>query len=49
LEETAQDDAVDLFEALVAEVVGDAATAHQQARLRTLRDLDSAALKLAKG
>jgi hypothetical protein len=28
---------------------GDAATAHQQTRLRTLRDLDSAALKLAKG
>ena len=49
LEATAQDDAVELFEALAAEVVGDAAKAHQQARLRTLRDLDGAALKLAKG
>jgi TnpA family transposase len=49
LEATAQDDALELFEALVAEAVGDAAKAHQQARLRTLRDLDSAALKLAKG
>jgi Tn3 transposase DDE domain/Domain of unknown function (DUF4158) len=49
LEATAQDDAVELFEVLVAGIVGDAAKAHQQARLRTLRDLDSAALKLAKG
>lgn len=49
LEATAQDNALDLFEALAAEVIGDAAKAHQQARLRTLRDLDSAALKLAKG
>jgi TnpA family transposase len=49
LEATAQDDAVELFEALAAEVIGDAAKAHQQARLRTLRDLDSAALKLARG
>jgi TnpA family transposase len=49
LEATAQDDVLDLFEALVAEAIGDAAKAHQQARLRTLRDLDSAALKLAKG
>jgi len=49
LEATAQDDAVELFEALAAEVVGDAVKAHQQARLRTLRDLDGAALKLAKG
>ena len=49
MEATAQDDAVELFEALAAEVVGGAAKAHQQARLRTLRDLDGAALKLAKG
>lgn len=49
LEATAQDDALDLFEALAAEVIADAAKAHQQARLRTLRDLDGAALKLAKG
>src|SRR4051794_14419655 len=49
LEATAQDDALDLFEALAAEVTADAAKAHQQARLRTLRDLDGAALKLAKG
>jgi hypothetical protein len=49
LEATAQDDALELFETLAAEAVGDAAKAHQQARLRTLRDLDSAALKLAKG
>jgi TnpA family transposase len=49
LEAIAQDDAVELFEVLVAEIVGDAAKAHQQARLRTLRDLDSAALKLARG
>jgi TnpA family transposase len=49
LEATAQDDAVELFEALATEAVGDAAQAHQQARLRTLRDLDSAALKLAQG
>jgi TnpA family transposase len=49
LEATAQDDALELFEALAAEAIADAAKAHQQARLRTLRDLDSAALKLAKG
>ncbi len=49
LEATAQDDVLELSEALVAEVIGDAAKAHQQARPRTLRDLGSAALKLAKG
>ncbi len=49
LEAAAQDDALELFEALAAEAISDAAKAHQQARLRTLRDLDSAALKLAKG
>ena len=49
LEAAAQDDALELFEALAAEALSDAAKAHQQARLRTLRDLDSAALKLAKG
>jgi hypothetical protein len=49
LEAAAQDDALELFEALAAEAISDAAKAHQQARLRTLRDLDGAALKLAKG
>src|SRR3954451_14367669 len=49
LKAAAQDDALELFEALAAEAISDAAKAHQQARLRTLRDLDSAALKLAKG
>jgi TnpA family transposase len=46
LEAAALDDAVELFEALVTDVVSEADTAHRKARLRTLRDLDAAALRL---
>jgi TnpA family transposase len=46
LEAAALDDAVELFEALVGDVVSEADNAHRKARLRTLRDLDAAALRL---
>jgi TnpA family transposase len=45
-EATALDDAIELFEVLVADVVSDAANEHRKSRLRSLRDLDAAALKL---
>jgi hypothetical protein len=46
LEAAALDDAVELFEALASDIISAADNAHRKARLRTLRDLDAAALKL---
>ncbi len=46
LEATAQDDALDLLDVLLTEVFSAATHAGQRARLRTLKDLDAAALRL---
>ena len=46
LEAAAQDDAAELAEALIADLVKDAEAADKQARLRSLRDLDDAAILL---
>ena len=46
LEAAAQDDAAELAEALLTDLVKDAEAADRQARLRSLRDLDDAALLL---
>jgi hypothetical protein len=46
LEATAQDDAAELAEALVTDLVKDAEAADKRARLRSLRDLDDAAILL---
>jgi len=46
LEAAAQDDAAELAEALLADMVKDAEAADKQARLRSLRDLDDAAILL---
>ncbi len=48
LEGIALDDALDLFDQLIEQSVKDAARAHTAARLRSLRDLDAAALIAAK-
>lgn len=48
LEAVALDDALDLFDILLTEIFSDAAKAGQTARLRTLKDLDAAALQLAQ-
>jgi uncharacterized protein DUF4158 len=45
-ETTALDDALDLFDRLMTDLIRDAALTGQKARLRTLRDLDAAALQL---
>jgi hypothetical protein len=42
----AMDDALDLLDLLITDIIHEAQTAGQQARLRTLRDLDAAALQL---
>ena len=47
LEATAQDDALEVLEALLRELFGDAIKADKKARLRTLKDLDQAAATLA--
>jgi hypothetical protein len=47
LEATAQDDALEVLEALLRELFGDAAKADKKARQRTLKDLDQAAAVLA--
>lgn len=47
LEAIALDDALDLFEGLMSETVSDAAKAYNASRMRSLRDLDAAALLLA--
>ena len=46
LEATAQDDVLDLFDIVVTALFTDAAKVGKKARLRTLRDLDAAALQL---
>lgn len=46
LETAAQDDAAELAEALITDLVKDAEAAEKKARLRSLRDLDDAALLL---
>jgi TnpA family transposase len=48
LEATAQDDALEVLEALLCELFGDAIKADKKARLRTLKDLDQAAATLAR-
>ncbi len=48
LEVAAQDDALDLLDALLADLARGAARTGQRARLRTLRDLDAAALRLGE-
>jgi hypothetical protein len=45
-EATAQDDALDLLDLLITDIVAQAQHLGQQERLRTLRDLDAAALQL---
>ncbi|SMD12266.1 Tn3 family transposase [Rhizobium sp. RU36D] len=46
LEASASDDVIDLFDAVSTSMFSEASTAAKQARLRSLRDLDAAALKL---
>jgi hypothetical protein len=48
LEATAQDDALEVLEAVLRELFGDAIKADKKARLRTLKDLDQAAATLAQ-
>ncbi len=48
LEATAQDDVLDLFDIVVTTLFTDAAKVGKKARLRTLRDLDAAALQLRR-
>ncbi|KZL18396.1 Tn3 transposase DDE domain protein [Pseudovibrio axinellae] len=48
LEATAQDDVTELAEALLADLVRDAEAANNRTRLRSLRDLDDAALVLSE-
>lgn len=45
-EVTALDDALDLFDLLITEILAEAEKLGKQERLRTIRDLDAAALKL---
>lgn len=49
LEATAQDDALELLEMLLRNLFAEAMKADRTARLRTLKDLDQAALTLAEG
>jgi TnpA family transposase len=46
LEATALDDVVELFDALAADIFAHAEDAHRKSRLRSLRDLDAAAIML---
>jgi Domain of unknown function (DUF4158)/Tn3 transposase DDE domain len=48
LEATAQDDVLDLFDIVVTTLFTDAAKVGKRARLRTIRDLDAAALQLRR-
>ncbi|MHB1304568.1 MAG: Tn3 family transposase [Acidiphilium sp.] len=48
LEASAQDDVLDLFDIVVSKLFTDAATVGKRARLRTIRDLDLAALRLRR-
>lgn len=47
-ETIALDDALDILDLLITEIAGDAKKASQKNRLRTLKDLDKSALKLAE-
>src|SRR5208283_4983921 len=46
LEATALDDAMELFDALATDIFTHAEEAHRKSRLRSLRDLDAAAIML---
>ena len=48
LDASAQDDVLDLFDIVVAVLFADAAKVGKRARLRTIRDLDAAALQLCR-
>ncbi len=48
LEAGAQDDALDLLDILITEIFSDATKAGEQARLRTVKDLDAAAMQLGQ-
>ena len=48
LEATAQDDVLDVFELLVQEMLTKSEREGQHARLRTLKDLDTASLRLSQ-
>jgi hypothetical protein len=48
LEAAAVDDALDLLDILITEIFSDASEAGEQARLRTLKDLDQAASRLGQ-
>lgn len=48
LEATALDDALDLLDILISEMLATAARASDRARLRTIKDLDSAAIQLSQ-
>lgn len=48
LEATAQDDVLDVFELLVQEILAKSEREGKQARLRTLKDLDTASLRLSQ-
>ncbi len=48
LEASALDDALDLLDILITEIFADAARASDRARLRTLKDLDAAAIQLSQ-
>lgn len=48
LEASAQDDVLDLFDIVVTKLFTDAAAIGKRARLRTIRDLDAAALRLRR-
>ncbi len=49
LEARAQDDALDLFDALVADMVATSRDLERKERMRTLKDLDAAALTMQGG
>ena len=48
LEAAASDDALDLLDILITEIFADAARASDKARLRSLKDLDAAAIQLSQ-
>jgi hypothetical protein len=48
LEASATDDALDLLDIIVSEIFAEAARASDRARLRTIKDMDSAALQLSQ-
>jgi len=48
LEASAQDDVLDLFDIVVTKLFSDAVAVGKRARLRTIRDLDAAALRLRR-